>query len=59
MGDYKKTHSKRFCCCKCGKLSGKVELIDDEMICNDGCYSTTGIDNRTKDGEPMWLEQKE
>ena len=26
--------------------------------CYDGCYSTTGRDNRTENGKPLWEQDK-
>lgn len=30
----------------------------DPCHCYDGCYSTTGIDRRTYDGQPAWMQSR-
>ena len=43
-------------CVQCRKLTEKWEKINGSPAqCYDGCYSTTGRDCRTIDGEPAWL----
>ena len=46
-------------CVVCNKLTHTWQRINGgPWHCYDGCYSTTGWDCRTADGEPLW-EKKE
>jgi hypothetical protein len=46
---------RKRCVC-CGKLTHNWEKVNGSPThCFDGCYSTTGRDNRTIDGKPAWL----
>jgi hypothetical protein len=46
---------RKRCVC-CGKLTLKWQKVNGGSThCYDGCYSTTGRDSRTIDGEPAWL----
>jgi hypothetical protein len=45
-------------CKVCGKLTTKWQSINYGVIhCYDGCFSTTGYDNRTIDGKPKYKTQ--
>jgi len=47
-------------CCVCNKLTFNWQRINGgAWHCFDGCYSATGIDRRTTDGEPAWLPYKD
>jgi hypothetical protein len=49
-------------CNICNKLSTNWQKVNGSIAhCFDGCYSTTGRDKRTIDGQPAWLpyENKE
>lgn len=47
--------TKRKRCSVCNKLSEHWTASNNSPIyCSDGCYHTTGIDNRTINGKPMW-----
>ena len=46
-------------CCVCRKLTFYWHRVNGSpWHCYDGCYSTTGYDNRTSDGQPLWLKSK-
>ena len=46
-------------CVICGKLTHKWKRINmGSWHCYDGCYSTTGWDRRTIDGQPLWENGK-
>jgi hypothetical protein len=48
------TMKKRCVCCR--KLTEKWQKVNGGSThCFDGCYSTTGRDSRTIDGQPAWL----
>lgn len=50
---------KRRTCSLCGHLTEKWQRINGgAWHCYDGCYSTTGRDCRSKDGNPTWLVEK-
>ena len=45
-------------CKVCGKLTTKWQSVNRGIVhCYDGCYSTTGYDNRTPDGKPKYTTQ--
>lgn len=42
-------------CCFCQKLTKNWQRVNgSSWHCYDGCYSTTGFDRRTRDGQPAW-----
>lgn len=44
-------------CVVCDKLTNNWQRINGSpWHCYDGCYSTTGVDCRTADGKPLWLQ---
>jgi len=45
-------------CVVCKRLTEKWQSVNYGPIhCYDGCYSTTGWDNRTPDGSPKYKSQ--
>lgn len=46
-------------CIVCGKKTSFWQRVNGgPWHCYDGCYSTTGWDNREKDGIPLRLKRK-
>lgn len=46
---------KRRRCTICNKLTERwCSVNGSPVFCYDGCFSTTGIDNRTSNGKPLW-----
>lgn len=41
-------------CQFCLNLTEKWSKFGETTFCYDGCYSTTGWDNRTLTGKPLW-----
>jgi hypothetical protein len=57
LGKYLEKHRHR--CSVCKKLSYFTHSINGaEWVCYDGHFSTTGTDNRTINGKPLWLGNK-
>lgn len=55
MNRINSTTQKRKRCCNCNLMTTAWQRINGSpWHCYDGCYSTTGIDNRTVNGKPMW-----
>jgi hypothetical protein len=47
--------ARRRRCAICGKLTSFWQRTNGgPWHCDDGCYSTTGRDRRTENGEPLW-----
>lgn len=46
-------------CCNCRKLTYNWQRVNGSpWHCYDGCFSTTGIDRRTTDALPAWLQAR-
>lgn len=46
-------------CCICRKMTENWQRINGSpWHCYDGCYSTLGVDLRTWDGQPAWLQSR-
>jgi hypothetical protein len=46
-------------CVVCNKQTENWQRVNGSAWhCYDGCYSTTGIDNRTINGGPLWEGNK-
>ncbi len=44
-------------CCNCGQMTKNWQKVNGSpWHCYDGCYSTTGLDRRSPDGQPIWLK---
>lgn len=51
--------SKKRRCVVCKKLTENWQSTNGSAYhCFDGCYSTTGIDNRTRNGKPLWEDNE-